>query len=36
MAGKKLFGYLMVLKSDSSSEETLSIIVEQAIICEPI
>lgn len=32
MAGKKLFGYLMVLKSDSSSEETLSIIVEQAII----
>lgn len=32
MAGKKLFGYLMVLKSEASSEETLNIIVEQAII----
>lgn len=32
MAGKKLFGYLMVLKNETSSQETLSIIVEQAII----
>ncbi len=32
MAGKKLFGYLMVLKSEASSKETLNIIVEQAII----
>lgn len=32
MAGNKLFGYLLVLKADFNSDDTLNIIVEQAII----